>query len=115
DGRAARVLHAAMQTIDERDLKGLAEPVLAALPVCKEEYLQQAARKALQATSRPEDVELLLRALASEHRQTRIAGIETLPRVIGVKAVADLQPLLEDKDDFVSITAAVALANLGER
>lgn len=115
DGRAARVLHAAMQTIDEQDLKGLAEPVLAAMPLCKEEYMLQAARRALQATSRPEDVELLLRALASDQRETRIAGIEALPVVIGAKAVSDLHGLLEDKDDFVSVTAAVAVANLGER
>jgi HEAT repeat protein len=115
DGRAARVLHAALQTIEERELKGLAEPILAALPLCKEQYMRQAARRALQATSRPEDVELLLRALASEQRETRIAGIETLPMVIGVKAVADLHALLEDKDDFVSVAAAVAVANLGQR
>ena len=115
DGRAARVLHAAFQAIQEQGLKGLAEPVVMALPLCKEEYMSQAARRALQSTSRPEDVELLLRSLASAQRETRVAGVETLPVVIGAKAIGDLRPLLDDKDDHVAVAAAVAVANLGER
>ena len=113
--RAARVLHAVLQVIEEEDINGLAEPVLESIPICKETYLLQSARRALQATSQPGDTELLLRSLNEESREKRIAAIEALPVVVGEKAAVDVRPLIEDKDDHVTVAAAIVLANLGQR
>ena len=115
ESRAARVLHAVLQVIEEKEIKGLAEPVLEAIPICKEAYLLQAARRALQATCQGENAELLLRTLNDEAREKRIAAIEALPVVVGEKAATDVRPLIEDKDDYVTVAAAVVLANLGQR
>jgi len=115
DERTARVLYAVFYVIRERELKGLADPVLDAMPYCQEEYLRQANRAALRATVEPEDADRLREAIGGEDAQQQIAAVSALAALLKEQALDDLRPLLDEEDDLVRLEAALALANQGER
>ena len=110
-----RVLHAVLRAVADRKLKGLAEHVIAAVPLCGESYMHDVAAKALGATVVESDVELLKRSLGDEDASVRMAVCATVGKLAGEQASESLVPLLDDPDDRVRLAAAEALANLGDR
>lgn len=109
------VLYAVFQTVDAREIKGLADEVLATLPLVKEGYLRSAAREALVATARREDVTDVRKHAASSDPETAAASLFALEKLIGADADPDLVPRLEHESALVRFAAARALANHGDR
>ena len=110
-GQSSALIHAALKTVEQNRLQGLAEPILKVIPLCNEEYLLRAAREALQATTsgRPEDAGLLRAALNNEQEQVRIAAIGSLAQLLGPTSASDLAPLLDDASNTVRLAAARAI------
>ena len=115
--RMARLLSAVFRAIEEREIAGLTEPVLEAIPFCADEHLLAAARRALSATAggEPGDVELLTRTLTRDDPRVVAAAATTLERVAAEKSDDALLPLLQHDDDRVRLAAARALGNHGGR
>jgi HEAT repeat protein len=118
DNRRDEVLLAAYKTIAQRELSGLAEPVLGSLPLVSKPYLRRQAQAALAATCAESDVPLLAQRLDDDSPHVRIAALATLAAVKGRApgdVAAEARRMLSDEDDQVRLTAAVALARLGRR
>ena len=116
DQAARDLLHAAFVVIEKKKLRGeLVEPLLAAVPLCSEEYLRDAARRALASTSVSDDESLLRRHFKHEEPHVRIAALVTLAKLQEAKADDHLLPLLEDQDERVRAAAGRALLDHGRR
>lgn len=116
DGGTARSgQHAVFGYIVHHQLKGLTFPVLQYMPYSGDNSPYGLAARALKATSDKEDVELLRKAIAIQPPFRRAAAIAALADVLGDEAAGDLHGLLDSDDALVRLTAAEALANLGER
>lgn len=116
DQTSRDLLMAAFMVVEQKQLHGeLVEPLLAAIPLCSEEYLREAARRALAVTAQPEDSESLRRHFSHADAQVRVAALTALAKSSGEKASEHLLPLLEDRDERVRVAAARALANIGRR
>lgn len=113
--QGGRVLYAVLRVIAERELKGMAEQVVAAVPLCSESHVQIAAIKALEATATKSDVDLLRQSLRNGDAPVRTAACSTLQRLLGEKSSEHLVPLLDDPEESVRLAAAKALANHGDR
>jgi len=109
------LLHAAFAAIRERNIKGLTDAVLKAIPYCPREYLKRAAAEALKSTSQRDDVGRLREALKSDRIDVRIAAIGAIGSVSGTEAGELLRGLLDDPQTPVQLAAARALADRGER
>ena len=115
DRHTSGLLAAVLTTIREEKLTGLCQPLLAALPLCKDHALRTSLRRALIATAGPTDAPLLRELLSSQDPPSRILAIEALRGVLGAEADADAVALLGDPSDVVQAAAARALANGGRR
>jgi hypothetical protein len=116
DQTSRDLLFSAFMVVEQKKLKGdLVEPLLATLPLCSEEYLRDAARRALAATAVPEDAAALRRHFTHADPNVRIAALGALAKSSGEQADEHLVPLLEDRDERVRVSAARALANHGRR
>ena len=113
--RMDQVLHAVFGTIAARKLGGLAPGVLKAIPLCADEYLVAAARKALGATARAQDADLLRRALEGKNVQVRIAAAGVMAKLLGPRSPREVYPLLTDREPRVALAAARGLADCGDR
>ena len=110
-----QVSHAVLATIAARKLRGLVPDLLKAIPLFADEYLLAAARKALEATTRAEDADLLRRALAGKNVQVRIAAASAMTKLLGPKSPREVYPLLTDREPRVALAAARGLADCGDR
>ena len=102
----ADLLYAAFVVIQSHKIEGLAEPLLAVGPVCQTELRRQALPKALDVTATVKDVAVLRQFLKHDDITSRSAAANTLRRLLGAEARADLLPLLNDKRDSVRLSAA---------
>ena len=112
---AVRVMHAAFHVIAAKKTPGLMAELLAAIPLCDKRYLESAARRAIDAAAKPEDAEILRKALRGENAQVRVAAASGLGKAVGQDARGDLHALLKDREDRVKLAAAEAIADLGDR
>jgi outer membrane protein assembly factor BamB len=115
DRESRALLAAVLDVIQQRKLPGLCGPVLAALPLCKDDGLRTTLRRALTATASPNDAMLLREQLSASDPHARIAAILTLSAVAGPAADADALRLLSDSEELVQAAAARALADHGKR
>ncbi len=115
DRETSGLLAAVLTTIREEKLTGLCQPLLAALPLCKDHSLRGSFRRALVATAIPADAPLIRELLASADPQARIIAIAALGEVLGPAADGDAIVLLGDPSEAVQAAAARALANHGRR
>lgn len=116
DQSSRDLLLSAFMVVEQRKLRGeLVEPLLAAVPLCSEEYLREAARRALAATSSTDDAEDLRRHFSHADPHVRIAALTALAKTSGPAASQHLLPLLADGDERVRVAAARALASHGRR
>lgn len=114
--RGDRVLFALFSVISKERIKGLAEPILRALPQCGTSQLRSAARRALLATVDAVDAEVVRDFLTAADPFTRSLAVDGLEVLLGPEAAAeDLRPLLKDPDDEVRLSAANVLARLPDR
>ena len=113
--QSGRILYAVFYVIADRDLKGLAREVAAAIPFCREEYLEAVAAKALKATAAKSDLAILEPLLGSDHVSVRGAVCEVIESLVGAESDDLLIPLLKDPDLRVRFQGARALANHGNR
>jgi hypothetical protein len=115
DRESRTLLGSVLAVIPERKLPGLCRPLMAALPLCKDEGQRLALRRALAATALPEDAMFLRQQLASQDPHTRVAAISTLGHLVGPAAEDDAQRLLTDSSRPVQVAAARVLADRGRR
>jgi hypothetical protein len=108
------VLGAALSVIRHRKLPGRAADVFAILPLCDGEPLRRAARSAIAATSRPEDVPLLVAQLAAVDPDARRAALAGIAAVAPRRAIPAAVAQLADGDPQVQLSAARVLAAPGE-
>jgi len=113
--KSEEILCAAFNTIHHKQIKGLAQPVLDAIPRCREEYLRSASGDALCGTVEPSDVDRLRNVLSGDDGHVRIAALTALAVLLGQDANDDLRPLLAVPDDRVAVAAARAMVNHGCR
>ena len=114
-GQTERLLHAGFRTIAAGKLTGLAPGVLKAIPLCADEYLLTAGGRALGATVRDQDVDLLRLALKSENVEVRRAAAGATAKLLGKKSAKEVYPLLDDREPRVALAAAIGLADCGDR
>ena len=110
-----RSVYAALRTIERRRVQGLSNLLLPLIPYWTEEVMLTAARRALVVTAQPHDAPLLRRAIHGPDPQTRIAAITALASVLGDAADAELETLLDHRDEQVGLTATTLLADQGNR
>lgn len=108
-------LMAALETIRNRPIEGLAPTMIELFPVWDDPYLLKTARQALAATARVEDATALRKAIRESNRNTRVAAVAALAAVLADDAENDLVELLEDGDEHVRVAAARGLADRGHR
>lgn len=110
-----RVLYAALKAIEDKAITGVTAELIRAIPLCDKPHLSYAARQALQAAAGPDDATLLRRELKNENVNVRVAVAAALGKSLKEKASKDLYEVLDDPEDQVSLAAARALANFGDR
>jgi HEAT repeat protein len=113
--RFAELLLAVYRTVEQQQLAGLCEPLLASIPLVKDDYLREAARRALTVTVTPADAEFLRHQLSSPDAELRIAALTALAKLLGGEADPLALQMLGDADDRVRIAAARVLADHGRR
>ncbi len=109
------LLFSALYKIHKEEIVGAAEQVLAAAEIVEKPNLVNAARRALQATVRADDVDRIKDALANDNARVRVVAMAGVAKAFGDEAAAPLVGLLDDASDEVKLSAGVALANLGDR
>ena len=105
-------LLSALQVIETRPIKGLAEPLVELISLQQDERITQAARRALLATIRPEDADFLRTRLDSRDPQLRAACLPALALAAGESPAPELVKALDDPDHHVRLAAAEGLAYL---
>jgi hypothetical protein len=111
----SQVLWAVMKLIQVKEHKGLAPGILRALPFCRPEYVELAARDAMRVTARPEDAELLRKASRDPHPSVRSAAVLTLGSLSAKENLDEFRKYLVEKDEPLRLAAAEVLANGGDR
>jgi hypothetical protein len=89
--------------------------VLDAIPYCSQTYVREEAVRAVKATARPEDAEVIKAALDRPDPQTQQVALEALEHLLGQAADAELLPFLKSEDEQTKFVAARALGNHGNR
>ncbi len=115
DRQSGQILRAVLRVIADRELKGLTEQVIAAVPLCDKLHVRIAAIKALKATATRSDVALLRESLHADDAPVRMAACSVFQMLLGETSSEHLVPLLEDPQEQVRLAAAGALANHGDR
>lgn len=108
-------LIAVFNFVEHRKIKGLAPVVVQLLPQLREPHLFQFAERALEATARYEDAELLRRELSEAPSPRREAALLALAKALGPEALPELMPLLKHAESSLRLAAAEALADQGQR
>lgn len=113
EGRS--LLFAALSTIREEKLPGLAASLLKSLPLCDEEHLRTALRRALVATAQPADLPFLREGLKHADPQYRIAVLVAIAAIDPTVSVELARELSADPSPLVRVTAARTLAAADQR
>ncbi len=104
-----------LSVVADQRIKKLTRPLLDVISHTSHPVIHQRAIDALKATVDPDDLYELRAALAGKSPALRIAALMVIETLLGKDVSADATPLLGDKDETVRLTAALTLANLGDR
>lgn len=119
DGRSGfeATLFSVMDLIARKEITGLIEEVLKAVPFIEKEQQLKTVRLAAVATARPDDAKVLTRYLASSNDTVRSLSMHTIAKRFGAKFVDLYASTIADPSmsDRVKFEAALALADLGDR
>ena len=113
--RREDVLRAVLSVIAEQEIKGVAAPLLPVIPMCDDPLLAHRAAQALEATVQEADIPALRVALGDKSPALRSAAITGLGQLLGDAVGEDAAQLAGDPMDSVRLSAARALANMGDR
>jgi hypothetical protein len=104
------VMFAACRVIAQKKLTGLTPDLLAAAVEADSEPARAAVRLAMMATTGPDDVPALLKALQAGPIETRIAAVWGLTAASGPAAIEAIEPLLADEKQPPALRLAAAEA-----
>jgi len=107
-GCAEELLSAALEWLRQSPTSQATPLLLDFVPVLPDAF-QPATREALWVCAGPDDVSRLRQAMAHARPAVRCALIPALEGAAGASAVAELEPLLRDKDEAIRLAAARAL------
>ena len=115
--RSARsvLMHAIFKTIERENISGLTAELLRAVEFCDQRYLRLAVQAAVRATAGPDDASLLRKAAKDDDKEVVLAAICGLGAALGTRAGDELRRLMEHKTEEISLAAARALADHGDR
>lgn len=108
-------LVAALNFIEQREVKGLAGVLFEILPEWQDPYLLHHAERALQVTVENADAEFLRRQMATQPSPFREMALVALGSALGREALPELVPHLTHQEPAMRLAAAEALADLGDR
>ena len=109
------LMHAVFKTIELQEISGLTAELLNAVSFCDEPYLKLGVRQALRESSQAEDEKLLRETIGSDNPELVIAAIGALGAALKTDAAADLRKLAKNESEAISLAAARALADQGDR
>lgn len=113
--RRLALMHAVFKTIEREKIQGLTSELLQAVPLCEPLYIQKAVRAAVRASTQSKDMDLLVQATTNDNPEVVVAAIAGLG-TLGESARDQLRELMEEsKTDEITLAAAWALANQGDR
>ena len=115
ESHTANVLFAALTVVSIDVAPGATSAVLESLPLCRQDYLLDAAHAALKQCAGPNDVELLRTKLAAPDPDSRAAAAVALAQVFTGDSLQELYPVLEDANETVALSVARTLADIGDR
>lgn len=108
------LLLAALRTIADDGIKGLADEIVAVAPLAGEMEITPSVAAALRATVGPEDLATLRGAAADARGEARYAAVRALGAAPGA-AAGEVSRWLEADDERLRLAAALALADRGDR
>jgi hypothetical protein len=114
DDHAEKVFRAALTTIRDHRLAGLADEVVAVFNVVGGADLERLAREALAATVTHADIPVIRTALRSDNPVLRAAAVPAIAAIADHNALIDIKPLLADPHDRVKLAAALTVADFGD-
>jgi len=106
---------ACFRTITRNKIDGAAQAILEVLPLYSEEYVLVAGREAVRSSATLADLPALRRIAKGGKLEARIAAIGGLCALLASDSSRELRPLLSDSEARIRLTAARALADLGDR
>lgn len=112
--KSSRLLLASLKIIERDPPSQATADVLRVVPYCRQQYVVSAVHAAIRSAATEDDESLFAERLADPNPKLRLAAIVGLA-TLGGDAADLLRPLLEDADDKVSLAAARALADAGDR
>ena len=115
EAESASLLRAVFTTIEKEKLTGLAQPLIGVIPFCQDDYLIEALRRAVVATSQADDAPFLKEQLHHADPGVRVTALRAAAKVLGKEADAAAVALLTDGDQKVQAAAARVLADHGRR
>ena len=107
------LIAAVCHEIEVKPIRGAAPFLLQAMKHIRQKVVLGSVRRALAVTARPEDVDLLRRAIADHDVEIKVAAIVALGRAS--KDAAPIRPLIDSRNLLVRAAAAHALALQGDR
>jgi len=113
--RRDELLAAVCSVVRQRELKGLAEPLIITLPTCKDRHMQLQITDALKETVTKKDEATVNRSLQSDVESVRIAAVVALDAITGDEPDQHFLALLNDANERVRFEAALARTNRGDR
>jgi hypothetical protein len=115
EANSAAVLLAAFRLLAARPQPQACERILAALPLCRRNYLTEAAHAALIASAGPNDLDLLRQTITAGATAARVAAAKGLASVLPPGGRGELEPFLADADEKVAAATARVFADFGDR
>lgn len=112
--RRLALMLAVFKTIEREKIQGLTSELLQAVPLCEPLYIRKAIRAAVRASTQSKDMDVLVQSTTNDNPEVVVAAIAGLS-TLGESARDQLRELMESKTDEITLAAAWALANQGDR
>jgi hypothetical protein len=111
------LLHTVFQTVEAGEIQGLLPELFTVIPQCSQRYLKLAARKAIVATARLDDLPQLKIKAREKNPEVQASAIAALAKLLGKQMEPELATILTNPqaEDLVVLVAARTFANQGDR
>lgn len=109
------LFYSVMKVITEKQIAGLTQKIVSAIPQFPNKRFDDVTRRALLATYSQVDKAVLEKGLMDPEPRIRIAAVYVLAGQKNDGAVKLIQPLLRDDSDLVKLFTAKTLANIGRQ
>eukprot|EP00913_Durusdinium_trenchii_P008831 g8297.t1 len=114
---SSALIYNVFQAVEYGKIPGTVDDLLRTIPQCEHHYLNLAARRAIVAAARIDDIPGLRTALKNPDPEVQSAAIVALVKLTPKSFETELIPFLRDKGipDSVALVTAQAFANVGNR